>query len=152
MHRNLFDLDCPQIFGQAGCKIIGAALRVRMTGILIFPIELETPYGHLPRSMGRQGLAAVDDLADLLRRKNAAMTVSNAREVGYLNLETLRNGPIAAALIAMAAGAKALVQLDTGGAGEILRTRRDGCQDEQDQGNDNRQETMSGMSIHLSPQ
>ena len=75
-----------------------------------------------------------------------------AKKVRAPHLEPLRNGPIAAPLIAMAAGAKALVQLDTGGAGEILRTRRDGCQDEQDQGNDNRQETMSGMSIHLSPQ
>ena len=123
-----------------------------MTGILIFPIELETPYGHLPRSMGRQSLAAVDDLMDLLRRKNAAMTVSNAREVGHLNLESLRHGSIAARLVAMAAGAKALVQLNTGGTGEILRVRRDGCQDEQDQGNDDRQERMSDMSIHLGPQ
>ena len=36
MHRNLFDLDAPQIFGQARNEIIGAALRVRIPGILIF--------------------------------------------------------------------------------------------------------------------
>ena len=114
VHHDLLNLDCPQIFGQARNQIIGAALRVRATGILIFPIKIETPYGHIPRSMGRQSLAAVDDLMDLLRRKNAAMTVSDPREVGHLNLECLRHGSIAARLVAMAAGAKSLVQLNTG--------------------------------------
>src|SRR5262245_10301372 len=139
-------LNGTQIVREPRDHLLGGPLRIGLFRIL--HVELETPYGHLPRTMRRKGLATIDDALDLLLRKHAALATGDAREIRHDDVEACRNHSVTLALVAVAARAEALIKLRARVAGEVLGARGDGGQDEQNHEKDERDRNVPGVRFH----
>src|SRR5689334_8276722 len=93
-------------------------------------------------------LAAIDDAADLVDRKRAAMSTREASEIGHHDLEARGNRTVAQALVTVARRAEPRVELLARVLREVLRPGRDGRDEQQDQNDDRRDRDVTRVNLH----
>jgi hypothetical protein len=145
-----FRLHRANIVGQARNEFIRVLLR-------LVRAKLEAPYRHVPRPVGRQGRAAVDDPAYLVVRKRSAVTARNSCQVGHHTRQARRDRPVTVTLITVATRTKPRVELSPGVVRKIRWIRGRLCathhrsDQQQDQGDDERNCNVSCMRFHMYP-
>jgi hypothetical protein len=134
------------MLGEAPHHFIRASRRIRV--LFVLGIELEAPHRHHAGSMRPDGLATLDDAADLFIRIHATMALREPRQIRCLDSKARRHRSISPSGVPVAARAEALVQLRSGELRVILRSCGHGSYDQKEERNQNRERDVAGVRLH----